>query len=193
MEYIKSRKADPVEVADAIWLFSLVMCGNSPANVTIQTGAEKKAAEEKEKGRRSKKKKKEKPASLFDHVGLDIDLDWQHEKWIEHHGRKALEQTCFVCPLQKTCDFGIPTRQYYDRGLIIIRPRLKLEETIDPRLIREPRPQEVIIDQDVLQLLHIGETGARLNAAAGFLFCLSKKLRCRYYGHNQLYLLRLAA
>jgi hypothetical protein len=32
MEYLRARKADPVEVADAIWLFSLVLCGSSPLN-----------------------------------------------------------------------------------------------------------------------------------------------------------------
>ena len=37
MDYLRARKADPVVVADAIWLFSLVMCGNSPLNRTTKT------------------------------------------------------------------------------------------------------------------------------------------------------------
>ncbi len=64
MAYLLDRQADPLEIADAIWLFSLVMCGNSPATVT--------------KGMRSEEKpnKKEEKQDLLSAV----QVEWDHSE-----------------------------------------------------------------------------------------------------------------
>lgn len=117
MRYIKERKADPIEVADVNWLFSLLMCGESPLT---QTKAEVTFED----------------APLFD--GLSIDADWK----VEQHGTKrktGLEKTCLVCAFNQECQFAMPARPYYSQGLIERRPMPNLGLVrLEPKHIRLP-------------------------------------------------------
>lgn len=60
-------------------------------------------------------------------------LQFLHAKY-----RKDLEETCLICPLLKSCDYAIPARPYYDKGLIVLRPRPRIEEHFDLSRFREP-------------------------------------------------------
>lgn len=104
MRYLEERKADPILVADAIWLFSLLMCGNSPATRTKELGDLK---------------------PLFRKHGVD-EPDWDHGKWLSSRARQDLQQTCGVCALQETCDFAVPSHPYYRKGQFVLRPRRRL-------------------------------------------------------------------
>lgn len=118
LRYIKDTKEDPIAVSDVLWLFSKLLCGNSPLTHTS-------------------KQERQRDSGMFDASALP------HVKDIEqytHPGyRRALEETCLVCPLLGTCDYAIPARPYYDRGLIELRPRPRVEDVINRRHLREPR------------------------------------------------------
>lgn len=93
MVYLKARRADPVEVADAIWLFSLVMCGNSPLTQF-----------------RTPNK---------NHSGMFAGEDLPHHEESAVLGaryRSSLLRTCLVCPLLHSCTLAIPAGPYYQRG-----------------------------------------------------------------------------
>ena len=117
MQYIKARKEDPVDVADVLWLFSNLMCGNSPLTETSK----------KERGNGS---------GMFDQEELphlNGVQQFLHPKY-----RRDLEATCLVCPLLDTCDFAIPARPYYDDGKLVLRPRPRIEDHIDRAHLKEP-------------------------------------------------------
>jgi hypothetical protein len=138
MEYLKARKADPVEVSDAIWLFSLVMCGNSPLTKTKETKA--------------------RVADLFSHTGTqELVSQDARERWLASQYRIPLSQTCFPCPFLALCKFAIPANPYYRKGQLELRERLLLERYMDLTLLVEPSPREVVVDQHVLQLVHYEE------------------------------------
>jgi hypothetical protein len=110
MEYLVERNADPIEVADAIWLFSLVLCGNSP----LTTSREPKTN----------------GSGMFSIEELShIEDDDTH---MRRKARVQLGATCLRCPILKTCKYTIPSRPYYRQGLLLLRPREKIEELLDP-------------------------------------------------------------
>jgi hypothetical protein len=138
MEYMRLRKADPLHVVDVLWLFSLVMCGNSPVTTIL-----------KEKPSRSKLR-------LFSHA--NVEDTWDHSLWIKARRGIWLQQTCLICPLASTCELAIPARPYYRKGILLLRPRPKMITGNGFNHLPEPRPEEVEVDQEVLQLLHTMET-----------------------------------
>lgn len=103
LAYLRARKADPVDVADALWLFSLVLCGNSPLTKTTA----------------------ENGSGLFGAEALPHELP--RGKYHPPRMRAALEKTCLACPLQKRCSFAIPSQPYYRKGQLILRPRPRVE------------------------------------------------------------------
>ncbi len=130
MEYLADRKADPIEVADAIWLFSLVMCGNSPLNRPVKTNG----------------------------TGMFEQEELPHEMTIDGYTqmrfRPMLEATCLRCPIVKTCSLSIPSQPYYRKGQLVLRPRLRVEEklgTLDP----DARPRL----SKPLENLHLFDSG----------------------------------
>lgn len=126
MEYLRARKADPIEVSDALWLFSLVMCGNSPLTVTKQPGGQH---------------------DLLSRAGLAGSWqEDQHEKWVASHKRTSLAQTCFVCPFVHSCTLAIPAQPYYRRGKLLLHKRLRVERHINLALVKEPKPSAVEVD-----------------------------------------------
>lgn len=136
MAYMKARRADPVQVSDALWLFSLVMCGNSPAT----TAHAKHPLERKER------------PSLF--AFGNVEEQWDHGQSVRARKSLQLRQTCLICPFAATCDYAIPAQPYYRQGILELRPRPKVIEGIGFNHLPEPKPDEIIIDQKVLQLLH---------------------------------------
>lgn len=147
--YLRARKADPVEVADAIWLYSLITCGNSPATVTKEVPSKEELPDEFwPDGRR-----KWKQLSLV--ANPHFNEVWDHGAWVAARKSKGLQQTCFVCPLARECTYAIPARPYYTKGKLILRknPMIKMDVPFDS--FREPAPSEVLIDKDIQQILHL--------------------------------------
>lgn len=110
--FIKSKKADPVEVADTLWLFSYLLCGESPVTATpnMETRAKRAADDPQEE--------------LFPNT-WKFDLEGfvrarSHRYW----------QTCGICPVRENCTFAVPARLYYDRGIIELRQRPLLGEVV---------------------------------------------------------------
>jgi hypothetical protein len=110
MQYLRERNADPIEVSDAIWLYSLLLCGESPAT-------------------RTKNNRREVP--LFDHG--EVTEEWKHDQWLESV-RKGLVRSCGSCVLESTCTYAIPASPYYRKGQVILRPRAPLDQVlkVDP-------------------------------------------------------------
>lgn len=120
MDYLRSRNADPVELADCIWMFSLVMCGNSPLNTT---------KEERTNG-----------SGMFDLA----ELPHVYETPLSTGQKEKLRETCLRCPLLSGCTLSIPSRPYYRKGELVLKPRLLVEKilpTIDPDFeAKKPEP-----------------------------------------------------
>jgi len=114
MSYLKARKADPIEVADVLWLFSLLMCGYSPATTTKEING---------------------GGLLFVHAG--VAEEWRVGEWAIRK-RRGFEKTCLVCPFLARCKYGIPSKPYYRKGLLVLRERPKIEEHVDPKLVPDP-------------------------------------------------------
>lgn len=134
MAYLRARNTTPVELADALWLFSLVMCGNSP--LTLFTT-----------------KRPNGGAPLLTHGG--VAETWEQSGWALQRRQKQLQQTCLVCPVAPTCKFAIPSQPYYRKGKLIMRPRRQLDVVLESRLVKPPRPAEVELDPEVRTLLHL--------------------------------------
>jgi hypothetical protein len=107
LEYLRIRGADPVEVSDVLWLFSLVMCGYSPLTTTREpsyTGA-----------------------GLFrKHGGLEHDET--RLRYLSPRYRQQLQATCLSCPFNETCTLAIPARPYYRKGILVLNERFRVEE-----------------------------------------------------------------
>jgi hypothetical protein len=124
MDYLQVRKADPVKVADALWLFSLVMCGNSPATTTYKTPPIEK---------------KERPA-LF-HFG-NVTEHWKQDESLQTSRREKLLETCGICLCAATCDFAIPAYPYYTLGQLELRPREKVTRGVILKFGAPPSKEE---------------------------------------------------
>lgn len=110
MDYIVARKEDPVDVADALWLFSLVMCGNSPlvATRTAENGSGMFSDEE--------------LPHQTDHAGY----------YLQSRFRNGLATTCLRCPIRETCGLAIPAGPYYRKGQLVLNTRFPIEEHLRP-------------------------------------------------------------
>lgn len=117
MEYLVERGADPLEVADALWLYSLVLCGNSPATLTRN---EELLDPKLINGRYVR--------NLFHHH--KVKEEWDHVSWAAGKKEKLLK-TCLKCPFLGTCQ-PIPARPYYTSGELQIRAPLKLWFSFSP-------------------------------------------------------------
>jgi hypothetical protein len=117
LRYIIEFKEDPIDVADVLWLFSNLMCGNSPLTATS-------------------KNPKTNGSGMFDVEDLPHADGVQ--KFLHPKFRKDLEATCLICPFLQTCNFAIPARPYYDKGWLVFRPRPKVEDHIDRTHLKEP-------------------------------------------------------
>lgn len=140
MNYLIRTGVDPVDLADVIWLYSLLMCGESPHTKT--------------------KEAKKKPAPLFLHG--EVEEVWSIGEWSK---RKAtsLHRSCHVCAFNRTCRYAIPAGPYYGKkesgergGKIVLRPRPPLAfhlkpEQIDPRLVNAPLMGEAAEDYNVFE------------------------------------------
>ncbi len=146
MAYLRERNADPVVVADALWLFSLVLCGNSPFTVTRELKPRTTSVKNKE-GRVTHKVPY---IGLFEHSR--VEEEWTSVQ-LGARKTKQLKQTCVVCPLAATCSFAIPSKPYYRKGRLILHARPHIEHQLDARLLQPPAPKEVIISPEVKELL----------------------------------------
>lgn len=124
LRYLKERKADPVELADAVWLFSLEMCGNSPL-----TDWREPSDTAEENG--------EKVVGLNDEVFTIDDLP----SLLSKRYRQRLRRTCLACPILDTCELAVPAGPYYQRrkdrkeafgGQLYLLPRFPIERHVEP-------------------------------------------------------------
>jgi hypothetical protein len=116
LKYIIERDVDPIDVADVLWLYSSVMCGNSPLTRT--------------------RKAELNGSGMFrqDHLPHHDD----NRRFLRPNYRPALAESCLRCFLLNRCDYAIPSAPYYSAGKIVLRPRLKIEKHIDPKHLAEP-------------------------------------------------------
>jgi hypothetical protein len=98
LDFIKKERADPVIVSDALWLFSLLMCGESLATV------------------RSDNEIKTSPAPL-------LDGRVEAKVAIAQPSPMQLSRTCGICCFRESCELAIPAAPYYRKGIIEHAPR----------------------------------------------------------------------
>jgi len=111
VSYLEKGTATPIEVADALWLYSLRMCGNSPATSTYE--------------------------DIYQHLGLFPDLT--HATYGDPARITRLsgyQKTCGICPIRRDCKHSIPARPYYRKGQIVLFPRPGRND--DSVVIRSP-------------------------------------------------------
>lgn len=130
MEYLEVRGADPIEVADALWRYSLVMCGNSPANVT-----------------RTRKEKEEAPLLAYGQVEGVV----RPEIWMQLRWKKRLQQTCYACVLLPNCRYAIPAQPYYRKGQLVLQEHPL--RGIQVPMLPDPVPGSIEIEEELQQLL----------------------------------------
>ncbi len=137
MQYLQERGAESKDVADAIWLFSLVMCGSSPLTQFIVS--------------------KGKTPELFDEGDLPLD---HRGAALAPVNREALKQTCLSCPIATTCELAIPAGPYYQTGnglggKLFLWPRrraeLSLAELDADTTVAKTTDTEHQVSQSVLQ------------------------------------------
>lgn len=121
IRYLEARKGkvSPVELADAIWLFSLVACGNSPLTDYHE--------------RNDKNGHGMFSAEYLEHSAKP---DFLASKF-----RGRLERTCLACPLIDTCEIAVPAGPYYQRredrevafgGQLYLLDRFPIEHHLPP-------------------------------------------------------------
>ena len=104
-----------VELGDTLWLLYSALCRKSPWNKTVGSKRQEK--------RRQKGYEAEEEAaqlSLFS----EEELKFSFEGWI--NSSKPLRQsfnTCGMCPVHDSCQFGIPSEHYYQTGQFLLRPK----------------------------------------------------------------------
>ncbi len=104
LEYSRKTGRSNVDVADVLWTYSLVMCGQAPAN-TIRRGTF---------GTKRNKKKKKK----------DLDKLSPRLKLKEPRGPAAAQRrniaaylrTCGRCVIRDACKYGVPAQAYFQQG-----------------------------------------------------------------------------
>lgn len=151
MDYLKDRKADPLIVADALWLYSLVLCGNSPMTVSKELKPRIRKIYRKEKATGKKVLvQEEKVVALFEHS--NVKEEWSSTEWAA--GKSArLKQTCLACVLATTCAYAIPSRPYYRKGKLILNPRPRVERHYNNKVLPPPSRKETLIDPEVIRLI----------------------------------------
>jgi hypothetical protein len=95
VRYLEARKGKvtPVELADAIWLFSLTLCGNSPLTDYHE-------------------REDNNGYGLFSFIDLPHTVK---PSFLTQKMRGRLERTCLSCPLIDSCELAIPAGPYYQR------------------------------------------------------------------------------
>lgn len=95
VRYLEARRGQvsPVELADAIWLFSLTLCGASPLTDYHE-------------------RKDKNGHGMFEEAGIAHSTD---PSFLSPKLRGRLERTCLACPLIRRCELAIPAGPYYQR------------------------------------------------------------------------------
>ena len=108
VDYMVRRGYKSNEIADAVWLFSRMMCRWNPGNRTSEVG--------KKKGRSTK---------LVTHKP-----DWSTRRDIRKY-----ERSCGRCVIEQLCEWNMPSRYLYVQGMI--RTHGKREKTARPALFAD--------------------------------------------------------
>ena len=109
MRYLRARRetVTPVELADAIWLFSLAICSESP----LTTYHEKEKTFSNEYG-------------MFDEELLPQTTAPPH---MDPKLKGRIARTCLSCPVISRCRFAVPAYPYYQNGLLTFWERFPVE------------------------------------------------------------------
>jgi len=122
MRYLKARSYDPIDVADALWLFSALMCGRSPLTTMVEPREENY------------------DRTLFRYKGVHEKLPLIRPDFMNRKSPgfvKRLSATCLACPFLQQCKYAIPATPYYQNkvgadgvrygGRIYLIPRPPIE------------------------------------------------------------------
>lgn len=96
-QYAVDHQVSPLDLANAVWLFSEAMCGYQPGNQTLEP-----EGREHRRGR----------STHLEPLAIDFGDPLQHA---------AFARTCGRCAIRETCRYNIPGKPYYVQGVLMIR------------------------------------------------------------------------
>ncbi|MEK7140113.1 MAG: hypothetical protein AAB805_02245 [Patescibacteria group bacterium] len=111
------------KVCDALWLLSSALCNKSPWNQGFDITGEKM-----ESRRRHMRKNGVDPAVRKKDVFLKLpfpeEAEFNHSGWMKTGNALRREATtCGRCPACDTCRHGVPSWDYYQEGLFVLREK----------------------------------------------------------------------
>lgn len=129
LSYIKKTGCDPIKLADVLWLFSQIMCGESPATTT-------KFMPQYQRDKPGRVLEEDRPQqTLFKNGNIP---PFERTKWLNQPKiRERIISTCGRCFMREECKYAIPARPYYSKGDILLWPHpidwSALPEIVAPR------------------------------------------------------------
>lgn len=116
-DYARDSNINALRLCDAVWMLSESSCGRHPGNTTIE------------------------PFGRSNRNGRSTYLVPKSVDVTDPTQQKAYENSCRICPVQKSCEYNIPGTQYYVGGNIIIRgKRVRF-----PLPIAEPQSEQSLL------------------------------------------------
>jgi hypothetical protein len=91
-EYARRHNISPLRLCDAVWLLSNALCRQQPGNVTFE------------------------PLGRDARNGRATELVVQVADVNNPAHQAAYDRSCRECPLQETCAWNVPSKEYYVRG-----------------------------------------------------------------------------
>ena len=119
-QFCADGEATTIEIGDALWMLSSVLCRKAPGNASV--------------GRPKKRGGKDQNGDKIRPVSLKVD---RHNT--DHLVRYA--QSCGRCPVEKFCSFNVPSGAYYVEGRFKLNKRVRLNPP--PELFTELPDQPV--------------------------------------------------
>ena len=118
----KHPEYSQLTVCDAVWLLSSTLCNKSPWNKGFDITGEKMESRRghmRENGITPSVRKKDLLLALpFENIG------WNHAGWMKTGvAQRDSFATCGRCPACGTCQYGIPSWDYYQKGIFILREK----------------------------------------------------------------------
>lgn len=99
VDYARRHGVSPIDLCNAVWLYSEALCGYQPGNITLEP-----------RGRNSRN-------------GRNTELVPLEYKPLDDAQREAYARTCGRCALRDTCAWNIPGKPYYVQGELKRRGR----------------------------------------------------------------------
>ncbi len=101
MRYTEAHDCTPLQLSDALWLFSGAMCSVQPGNTMLAPNGRQPGQDR---------------ATRL--VPLAVSFGNRTQ-------RRAYERSCGLCPIERHCELNVPAAPYYNWGQLLVSQRLR--------------------------------------------------------------------